>query len=576
MFLSVLGVLCFTRLEFFVNGSPFASYPGMRPAFTLLAAAGALAAQDPSPTRQPEATAVAGAQSAPIFRITVVSRSIRAVQYPRGVNSRVDFRGTPLLPQATGEAKVESRTGSTRVETKFDHLSPATQFGPEYLTYVLWAITPEGRPVNLGEVVLDGDKSELKATTPLQSFGLIVTAEPYFAVTQPSDVVVMENVERRDTAGTLAAGGRQVRTAAPRRLRLQPRRLPPGAVRGQGRPATGRGAQRGGDRPRRRSRALRRRHAGARRAGIDQRRALRAGPRKRAGRANHGARRRAGRRRRARDHLPPDPRGTTGPAARGGRAGQGHGRGGVRASAEEARREREAAEQAKREAEAAAATARTEREAAERARQEALEQQRLAQTEASRAKGVAQQAELERNQLRQRLQQQLNMVLETRETARGLVSNIGDVLFDFNKATIKPAARERLAKVAGILLAYPGLNVRLEGHTDNVGSPQYNVKLSQERADAVRNYLVQQGIQAASVTAVGLGEADPVAGNETAAGRQQNRRVELVVAGEAIGIPAPTGQVTAKRGLASNCVLGNSLPVPVLPNAHRREKLGIA
>ena len=125
MFLSVQGGLCFTRLQFFVNGSRFAPYPLMRPAFTLLAAAVALAAQDPSPVRQPETAAtVAGGQSAPIFRITVVSRSIRAVRYPRGAHSRVDFRGTPLLPQATGEAKVESQTGSTRIETKFDQPLP--------------------------------------------------------------------------------------------------------------------------------------------------------------------------------------------------------------------------------------------------------------------------------------------------------------------------------------------------------------------------------------------------------------------------------------------------------------------
>ena len=129
----------------------------------------------------------------------------------------------------------------------------------------------------------------------------------------------------------------------------------------------------------------------------------------------------------------------------------------------------------------------------------------------------------------------MNAVLETRETARGLIVNINDVLFDFNKYTLKPGAREKMAKVSGILLAYPGLKLQLEGHTDSVGSDDYNLKLSQQRADAVRDFLAEQGVPVANITAIGLGKADPVASNDTAAGRQQNRRVELVVSGEAIG-----------------------------------------
>ena len=147
-----------------------------------------------------------------------------------------------------------------------------------------------------------------------------------------------------------------------------------------------------------------------------------------------------------------------------------------------------------------------------------------------------------RPQLRERLRQQLNTILETRETARGLIVNISDVLFDFNKYTLKPGAREKLAKVSGILLAYPGLKIQLEGHTDSIGSDEYNLKLSQDRADSVRDYLVQEGVPAESVTAVGLGKEGSVATNDTAAGRQQNRRVDMVVSGEAIGIrlTAPT------------------------------------
>lgn len=174
--------------------------------------------------------------------------------------------------------------------------------------------------------------------------------------------------------------------------------------------------------------------------------------------------------------------------------------------------------------------------AKERAQADA-EQARLAAGQAAQQR---RQAENEKAELRQRLQQQLSMILETRETARGLIVNISDVLFDFNQYTLKPGAREKMAKVSGILLAYPGLKLQLEGHTDSIGTDEYNRLLSQKRADAVRDYLVSQGVSAASVSAAGLGKDDPVASNDTAAGRQQNRRVEMVVSGDVIGVPVPT------------------------------------
>src|SRR5262249_20155581 len=134
-----------------------------------------------------------------------------------------------------------------------------------------------------------------------------------------------------------------------------------------------------------------------------------------------------------------------------------------------------------------------------------------------------------------RLLQQLNQVLQTRESARGLIVSMPDVLFDFNQYTLKGEARERLSKVSGILLAYPGLDVQVEGHTDNVGSDEYNQKLSEERADAVREFLVTQGVSPGNVTAQGFGKTQPVASNDSASGRQLNRRVELVVNGSTIG-----------------------------------------
>jgi hypothetical protein len=163
------------------------------------------AQQVPNPTQQQRAlTPSDTGQPMPIFRVTVVSRTTKAINYHRRTGStRVDFRGTELMPAARGEAKVESQMGSTKVQTRLEKLGQPAQFGPEYMTYVLWAITPEGRAHNLGEVVMTGDDAELLSTTDLQSFGLIVTAEPYFAVTQPSDVVVAENFVRNDTTGTI-------------------------------------------------------------------------------------------------------------------------------------------------------------------------------------------------------------------------------------------------------------------------------------------------------------------------------------------------------------------------------------
>src|SRR5215467_11531247 len=166
--------------------------------------AGALLAQVPNPTQsRPTPTADTG-QPMPIFRVTVVSRTTKAINYHhRTGTTRIDFRGTELMPAARGEASVSSQMGSTKIETRLDKMSPASQFGPEYMTYVLWAITPEGRPMNLGEVVLEGNHAKLLSTTDMQSFGLIVTAEPYFAVTQPSDVVVAENFINKETTGTI-------------------------------------------------------------------------------------------------------------------------------------------------------------------------------------------------------------------------------------------------------------------------------------------------------------------------------------------------------------------------------------
>src|ERR1051325_10471318 len=167
-----------------------------------LTVCGLLSAQ--APQKQDENAARMAAGATPIYRVTVTARTAKAINYQhRSGATKIDFRGTDVLPKAHGEAKVESKQGYIEIEVEFDNMQPATKNGAEYLTYVLWAVTPEGRTSNLGEVLLNGTKGKLDVTTELQVFALVVTAEPYFAVSQPSDLIVMENVVRKDTVGKI-------------------------------------------------------------------------------------------------------------------------------------------------------------------------------------------------------------------------------------------------------------------------------------------------------------------------------------------------------------------------------------
>jgi outer membrane protein OmpA-like peptidoglycan-associated protein len=462
--------------------------------------------------------------------VTVVSRTIPAVNYfQRSGSTKIDFRGTGLLARADGDAKVESHAGATRVDAHFHHLVPASQLGPEYLTYVLWAITPQGRPTNLGEVVLQGDDSSMTVTTPLQNFGLMVTAEPYFAVTQPSDMTILENYIPTNVKGTIGtvqatyqllrrgsyvanrAAYQPVTVMSNRSLQLaeaenaiQIARL---AGAGQYAPealnkavselTTARQYQQSGHYAKAIDTSARAATQTAQDALLITERTIQQNQQAAAQAAAASARQEASR---------------------------------EAAEAREAQAARAAAEQAKAEAEAARAEA-------EQARQQAVQEQQAAQNEAARAQAAAQQAVSQRDQMRERLRQQLNAVMQTRETARGLIMDISDVQFATGKYTLTPGAREKLAKAAGILMAYPGLALRLEGYTDSTGTGAHNLKLSQERADEVKAYLIQQGVSPQAVSAVGYGAANPVASNATATGRSENRRVELVVSGESIGIP---------------------------------------
>ena len=469
--------------------------------------------------------------SVPIFRVTVVSRTTKAINYRhRSGSTNIDFRGTPLLPEAKGEASVNSKQGRIEINAKMEHLSPATQYGPEYLTYVLWAITPEGRPKNLGEVLLNGNNSKMEVTTDLQTFGLIVTAEPYFAVTQPSDVVVMENFIRNDTQGTieeidakyeLLQRGQYVLNVNPAELRpipLDPKTpLELYEARNAVRIARWTGADRYA------ADTLQKAEVGLQNAEEELHGKI---GKKTVAQNSRDAAQNAEDARLITIRKMEEEEAANAKAAADRRES-------------EANEQAAAAERAKNEANRAKAAAQAETERArtdaEAARAAALAQEAAARAQLDQARMTAAQAEEEKRQLREQIRQQLNLILETRETARGLIVNMSDVLFDTGKYTLKPGAREKLAKIGGIILAHPGLRLAVEGHTDSVGGDEYNQQLSEQRAATVRGYLVSQGVTPDSVTAVGFGKTRPVTDNTTAVGRQQNRRVELVVSGEAIG-----------------------------------------
>jgi outer membrane protein OmpA-like peptidoglycan-associated protein len=513
----------------------------------------------------------------PVFRVTVVGRTVPAINYkPRSGSGRINFEGTTLLPKAKGWARIEGERGYIKIDAHFDDVGPAGQFGREYMTYVLWAITPEGRATNLGELQLNDDDGELEVTTELQAFALVVTAEPYFAVSQPSDVVVIENVVR-DTVFERTEGrietlqakyellkrGSYLMSRDPALLKVKP--LEPGAPSdlAQARNAVELARLAGADKyaaetfakaqgllgeaekERERGRRGNQVQQPARQAvqtaedarlialqrqeeefQAEQRRLAleREEEARRLARLEEDRRRQAeeDRRRADEDRLRAERERAAADAAR---AAQQAAADAARLQAE---RDKAAADRARADAERA-------RLDAERVKSEADAARAAADAARAAAEAQAQQAEREKAELRERLRQQLNVILETRETARGLIVNVSDVLFDVDKSTLKPGARERLARVAGILSSHPTLKIEIEGHTDSTGSDEYNQGLSERRAQAVRTYLSQQGIGQTIVSSVGYGESRPVATNGTSAGRQQNRRVELVVSGEAIG-----------------------------------------
>src|SRR5881398_535675 len=508
-----------------------------------------------------------------------VSRTTKAVNYRRAGAAKIDFQGTELMQQANGEARVQNKGSRTEIDAKFLGLDEATKFGLEYLTYVLWAVSPGGRAVNLGEVVLKNGAGEVKAISDMQTFGMIVTAEPYFAVTQPGNTVVLENVfgpatlgkvenidasyeligrgsysssntkienaifgidrktplelfearnsvriahialadryasstlnkavqqlknaedvyaRKSDKKAVIAAAREVVETAEEARVMAVKQKAEEDAQ-----------AKIAADK-----KAAEEREAKARAdaAAEAQRRLEAEQARKQAEAAQAEALR-----------MKQEAEKAAADAAR------------QKAEADQARAAALVQQQA---AEAEAQKAANERAAAQAAAEQAARDKAAAQADAEKARQAAAQAEAEKAQLRAQLLAQLNSILQTRDSARGLIVNMSDVLFATGSYTLKPGAREKLAKISGIVLAHPGLTMQIEGHTDSVGGDEFNQTLSERRAGSVRDFLADQGVPASSITARGLGKTEPVASNDTPEGRQRNRRVELVVNGDAIG-----------------------------------------
>ena len=502
--------------------------------FAVAAGGTSLMAQEPNPTAQNPGQANPGSVTQQdgiyLYRVKVVQRDLDAVNYlHRSGSTTIGFKGTPLLPMAKGEAKVQSERGGITINARFEGLTPANGFGPEYLTYVLWAISPDGRPNNLGEILPAGTKNNITVTTALQSFGMIVTAEPYFSVSVPSDVVVLQNVIQNDkTAGVLE------------KVNAHYSLLPRGTY------AQTEGAQTVANPITRDEKAPLELYQAYNALRI----AKEAGADKYAPEIMHEASQ--------------DLENAAGI--------QSNKKGDRKMEITFARQAVQRAEDArivtlrKQAAERQLNAELAKRDAQAQAQQSQLQAQQ-AQLDAARAQAAKAQADADRaraeaaaaaanaqaaaanksaedaNSVREKLRAQFNAVLATSETARGLIVNMSDVLFDTGQYTLKPDTKISLAKVAGILQAYPGLKLQVEGYTDSVGGDEYNQKLSENRASAVRDFLVAQGVKMNNITAAGYGKNDPVADNGTAAGRAQNRRVQLVVSGDAIGVheSAPDG-----------------------------------
>jgi outer membrane protein OmpA-like peptidoglycan-associated protein len=521
-------------------------------------------AQDTSPVMQqtPQPTQEMR-NGEPLYRVQVVARDIPAINYfNRTGKTHIGFEGTNLLPAAKGDATVDNGKGNATIDAHFENLPPANNFGPEYLTYVLWAITPDGRPSSLGEVLPDGKKASVRVTTSLQSFGLIITAEPYFAVTMPSDVVVVQNRVLHDKTEGVITPINVHYTLLPRGIytKTTEQRNPADII------------TRNDRSPLELYEAINAVQI-AQATGADKHSPdILARAKEQLSNAQDMDRKKHDRKQeityaRAAVQTAEDARLVTL------RKIQNEQR-----AAEQAdqRAKQNAANQAAEQSRMQADQARLAEQQAQVQAQQQAAQRAQAEAEAERARNAqqsaeqqTQQAQQQAAQMREQIRQQLNSILQTQETARGLIVNLSDVLFATGRYDLKQDAQLKLARVSGILLAHPDLKVQVEGYTDNVGGDAYNQKLSEQRANRVQNFLASQGVPIQNVSAIGYGTSNPVADNSTSAGRQQNRRVEMVVSGPSIGIPNQTapGQTAANAGRGASSTYTAPAPAQQPPPA---------
>jgi outer membrane protein OmpA-like peptidoglycan-associated protein len=463
----------------------------------------------PSPALNPNLNASPQVQerTVPLYRVVVVQGSAKAINYRNLKHStEIDLLGTVLVANASGEARVKSEDGAIQITAKFKNLPPASSFGGEFLTYVVWGISPEGSATNLGELILEHGKGKVKVTEKLQTFGLIVTAEPYFAVSRPSDVVVLENAIRKGSNEQFEFIDAKYELLKRGQYTLNLDAMAPLAMdektpfvvyqaRNAVRIARASGAtsyapdafgkaesylaeaevKEGGKKTRTMAaREAVQRAEDARLISVQK----------------QDVERLAMERKSAQDKID--------------------------ASTQEAARASAVAD---------AALLKTSQAESENAGLRSTNEGLQTRNEGLRVNNEG---------LRNRLMVELNAVLQTRATARGLIVNMSGVLFENGKATLLPAAREKLAKIAGILSTHKGLKIEAEGFTDSNGGEAFNQRLSEQRAGNAKDYLVKQGVKSDAITSKGFGEGNPIATNATAAGRQENRRVELVVSGEGL------------------------------------------
>ena len=457
-------------------------------AFTLLPAQ--------TPPAMPGAIPEAPPATVPMYKVLVIQGSAKAINYTNMKGStKLDMVGTVLSAKARGIAKISQEGSGLEITAKLRDLPPAASFGGRYLTYVLWGVSPEGRATNLGEVMPSrAGKCKLKVTESSQTFGLVLTAEPYFAVTQPSDAVVMENALRKDSMGQV-----ELIDAKFDLLKRDQFVLDKGA---------------------------------AAAAPLDAKTPL----------VIYEAR-----------NAVAIAREAGAPAFAGEALGKAEAclRQAEAADAPEKARTLSARECVQRAEDARTITCQRQeamRVAADKKLiQDRLEDARKTASLAAQAEEAArrstQLAKAENERLRGRLMTQLNAVLQTRATAQGLIVNMNGVLFKTGKADLLPAAREKLAKIAGILAAHKGLKIEANGYTDSTGTEEFNRTLSERRAQATKDFLVSQGVAPDAILFRGFGEQNPIASNETDNGRKENRRVELVVTGE--GLTPKPGETEA-------------------------------